>query len=104
MPMVCLNTNLAGINIKIGVSDIMVLAMPAAVYCTAISEKPTPIRGPQITATTVILIPLESLTEWVKAPISFLIINQEPKQSKPAKQRMRLALKGIYMLTLGKRC
>ena len=64
--MVCLNTNLAGINIKIGVSDMIVLAMPAAVYCTAISEKPTPIRGPQITATTVILIPLESLTELAK--------------------------------------
>ena len=32
----------------IGVIAISVEAMPAAVYCTAISEKPTPTKGPKI--------------------------------------------------------
>ena len=31
-----------------GVIAISVEAMPAAVYCTAISEKPTPTKGPKI--------------------------------------------------------
>ena len=33
-----------------GVMAMMVLAMPAAVYCTAINENPTPINGPENTA------------------------------------------------------
>ena len=31
-----------------GVIAISVEAMPAAVYCTAISEKPTPTKGPKM--------------------------------------------------------
>ena len=39
-----------GSNIRMGVMAMMVLAMPAAVYCTAISENPTPMNGPEKTA------------------------------------------------------
>jgi len=37
-----------GRRMMMGVIAISVEAMPAAVYCTAISEKPTPTKGPKM--------------------------------------------------------
>ena len=44
----------------IGVSAIKVEAMPALVYCTAISENPTPTKGPKIVVAVATVIPLRS--------------------------------------------
>ena len=43
-----------------GVSAISVEAMPAAVYCTAISEKPTPKKGPKMVVASAAISPLRS--------------------------------------------
>lgn len=42
------NSQYEGSIMIIGVIAMSVLAMPAPVYCTAISEKPTPMKGPKI--------------------------------------------------------
>lgn len=41
-----------------GVVAMIVEAIPAAVYCTAINEKPTPTKGPEMTAASIASIPL----------------------------------------------
>ena len=43
-----------------GVSAISVDAMPALVYCTAINEKPTPMKGPKIVVVVATVMPLVS--------------------------------------------
>ena len=48
---------------KTGVSAIKVEAMPASVYCTAMSERETPMKGPVMVAHTAAFIPLRSRTE-----------------------------------------
>ena len=48
---------------KTGVSAIKVEAIPASVYCTAISERDTPMKGPVMVAHTAAFIPFLSLTE-----------------------------------------
>ncbi len=44
--------------IMMGVSAINVEAMPALVYCTAISENPTPTNGPKMVVAVATVIPL----------------------------------------------
>ena len=45
------NNQCEGSSISIGVVAIMVDAMPAAVYCTAANDSPTPRNGPEINVT-----------------------------------------------------
>ncbi len=56
----CLNSHQAGRIMMIGVSAISVLAIPAAVYCTASSEAPTPTNGPKMVVSTAAAMPLRS--------------------------------------------
>lgn len=56
----CLKKKCDGHRIKIGVSAINVEAMPAFVYCTAINETDTPIKGPKIVAPRAAFIPFTS--------------------------------------------
>ena len=66
---------------RIGVMAIIVLAMPAAVYCTAINEKPTPIKGPVKTATSIAHSPLCSFRLDCICPAFPLTNNQAEKQN-----------------------
>ncbi len=70
--------------------------MPAAVYCTAINEKPTPIKGPVKTATSIAQSPLCSFRLDCICPAFPLTNNQAEKQNNPATQRIMLDEKGRY--------
>ena len=56
----CLKSHQAGKMMMMGVSAMSVLAMPAAVYCTAMSEKPTPTKGPKMVVATAAVMPFRS--------------------------------------------
>ena len=94
-----------GNNIIIGVVAISVEAMPAAVYCTAIKEKPTPRNGPNITASISIPNPLWSLWLASNRFPSPRTKSHIAKHINPAIQRIIFAEKGrISQNRSGKRC
>lgn len=57
-----------GRRMMIGVIAISVEAMPAAVYCTAISEKPTPTKGPKMVVAVATESPFYRVLLHVKEP------------------------------------
>ena len=59
-----------GKRMMIGVIAISVEAMPAAVYCTAINEKPTPTKGPKMVVAVATESPFLSCIASRKSPIS----------------------------------
>ena len=58
-----------GSRMIIGVIAISVEAIPAAVYCTAISEKPTPTKGPKMVVAVATERPFLSCIDSRKGPI-----------------------------------
>lgn len=78
-----------------GVNAISVEAMPALVYCTAMSEKPTPTKGPKMVVAVATDMPLASCSASRNgdSPSRKYISNVNPTM--PAIQRTKLALKGI---------
>ena len=90
----CLNNHHAGKMMIMGVKAINVLATPAAVYCTASNEHPTPTNGPKIVVITAATIPLRSRTPFCNGlkPSVNHINNVNPMT--PATQRKKLAWKG----------
>ena len=78
-----------------GVSAISVEAMPALVYWTAISENPTPTKGPKMVVATAIVIPLLSCRASRNGVKPSRTYSNKVKPMMPAIQRKKLALKGI---------
>ena len=78
----------------IGVIAISVEAIPAAVYCTAIKENPTPTKGPKIVVATATPIPFRSWSTSRSGKKPSRIYNNKVKPMIPATQRKKLALKG----------
>ena len=76
-----------GRRIMIGVIAINVEAIPAAVYWTAINEKPTPTKGPKIVVAVATAIPLQSCMASRKSPILPRKYNNNVKPMMPAIQR-----------------
>ena len=72
-----------GRMIRIGVSAISVLAMPAAVNWTAISESATPMNGPKMTATSIADMPFLSCDSSHHFFKSLLRRMTSAKQMKP---------------------
>ena len=83
-----------GRRMRMGVVAISVLAMPAAVCCTAIKEKPTPMNGPLKTAIIVARRPRRSLRLSHILPAWPLRMSQAEKHSRPATQRIIFDAKG----------
>lgn len=78
----------------IGVSAMSVLAMPAPVYCTAMSEHPTPTNGPKIDVAiaAVMLLPSVALRRSDEYPSLKCISSKKPAM--PAVHRKKLAKNG----------
>ena len=66
---------------------INVLAIPAAVYCTAISEKPTPTKGPNTVVAIATANPLRSCIDSRKGAIPVRQYISKEKPMIPATQR-----------------
>ena len=71
----------------IGVIAISVEAMPAAVYCTAISENPTPTKGPKIVVDVATESPFLSCMASRKGAIPSRKYNSNVNPMIPATQR-----------------
>ena len=71
----------------IGVIAISVEAIPAAVYCTAISEKPTPTKGPKMVVAVATASPFLSCMASRKGAIPSRKYNNKVKPMMPATQR-----------------
>ena len=80
---------------KTGVSAIKVEAMPASVYCTAISESDTPMNGPVMVAHTAAFIPLKSRIEVARVWNCFWNPITQRKPIAPVTARMKVEAKGI---------
>ena len=90
----CLNIHQAGSMMMIGVNAMSVLAIPAAVYCTASSDAPTPTKGPNMVVAMAAITPLRSCMPRCKGlkPSRQAINNAKPIV--PAIQRKKLAWNG----------
>ena len=66
-----------------GVIAISVEAIPAAVYCTAISEKPTPMKGPKMVVARAAVRPLRSCARrfWGYLPLAWTLFVRRPKNT-----------------------
>ena len=90
----CLKIQRDGNKIIIGVSAISVEAMPAAVYCNAIKENPTPTNGPENTATSMAVSPRQSCMLPARRDASPRNSSQIEKQANPATHRIMFEPKG----------
>lgn len=85
---------------KTGVKAINVEAMPASVYCTAINDKDTPIKGPVMVAQTAAFIPLWSRTDVANVWNCFYIPITQRKPMAPVTARIKVDAKGIKSATI----
>lgn len=76
-----------GSKMIMGVIAINVEAMPAAVYCTAISEKPTPTKGPKMVVAVATERPFLSCMASRKGAIPSRKYSNREKPMMPAMQR-----------------
>ena len=77
-----------------GVSAIRVLAIPAAVYCTASSDAPTPTNGPKMVVSTAATIPLPSCNPLRNGANPSRSVINTANPIMPATQRKKLAWNG----------
>ena len=83
-----------------GVSAIKVEAMPASVYCTAMSERETPMKGPVMVAHTAAFIPLRSRTDVAYVWNCFWKPMTQRKPIAPVTARMKVEANGIKSATI----
>ena len=76
-----------GKRMIIGVIAMSVEAIPAAVYCTAISEKPTPTKGPKMVVAVATVNPFLSCMASRKGAIPLRKYSNSEKPMMPAMQR-----------------
>ena len=85
---------------KTGVNAMSVEAIPASVYCTAISERDTPMKGPVMVAHTAAFIPLRSRTDVANVWNYFWKPITQRKPIAPVTARMKVEAKGIKSATI----